>query len=47
VYDRFQSVGFTPEQIDAAIIRAHNKKLIDTQRAWRRLRVLLTRERSE
>ncbi len=30
IYDRFQSAGFTPEQIDAAIIRAHNKKLIDT-----------------
>jgi hypothetical protein len=30
IYDRFQSAGFTPEQIDASIIRAHNKKLIDT-----------------
>lgn len=30
VYDRFQAVGFTPEQIDAALVRAHNKRLIET-----------------
>jgi len=30
VYDQIQGLGFTPEQIDTAIIRAHRKKLIDT-----------------
>jgi hypothetical protein len=30
VYEHLQALGFTPEQIDAAIIRGHNKKLIET-----------------
>jgi len=30
VYERFQSVGFTPEQIDTSVIRGHAKKLLDT-----------------
>jgi hypothetical protein len=30
IYEHLQALGFTPEQIDAAIIRGHNKKLIET-----------------
>jgi len=30
VYERLQSIGFTPDQIDQAIIRATRKKLIET-----------------
>jgi GTPase SAR1 family protein len=30
VYEKFQMVGFTPEQVDFALIRAHDKKLIET-----------------
>jgi len=30
VYETFQMAGFTPEQVDAALIRAHKKKLIET-----------------
>ncbi len=30
VYERLQSAGFTPEQIDAAVLRAHRHKLIET-----------------
>lgn len=30
VYERLQSLGFTPEQIDDAIIRGHKKKLLET-----------------
>lgn len=30
VYERFQSAGFTPEQIDGSIVRAHAKRLVDT-----------------
>jgi GTPase SAR1 family protein len=31
VYERLQGFGFTPEQIDAAIIRAHRYNLIETR----------------
>jgi hypothetical protein len=30
VYEAFQMIGFTPEQIDNALIMAHKKKLIET-----------------
>lgn len=30
IYERLQGFGFTPEQIDDAIIRGHRKKLVDT-----------------
>ena len=30
VYDAFQAVGFTPEQIDSAMVRAHRKNLLET-----------------
>jgi hypothetical protein len=30
VYDHLQGLSYTPEQIDRAIIRGHNKKLIET-----------------
>jgi hypothetical protein len=30
VYERLQGLGFTPEQIDVAIIRGHKKKLLET-----------------
>lgn len=30
IYEHLQALGFTPEQIDAAIIQGHNKKLIET-----------------
>ncbi len=30
VYSQLQGLGFTPEQIDMAIIRGHNKKLLET-----------------
>jgi len=30
VYEKFQAVGFTAEQVDFALVRAHNKKLIET-----------------
>ncbi|MGD0498781.1 MAG: hypothetical protein ABSC23_10135 [Bryobacteraceae bacterium] len=30
VYEKFQTAGFTPEQIDSAIVRAHDKKLVET-----------------
>jgi len=30
VYEHLQALGFTPEQIDAAIIRGHDKKLLET-----------------
>jgi hypothetical protein len=30
IYEHLQALGFTPEQIDAAFIRGHNKKLIET-----------------
>ena len=30
IYEQMQRLGFTPEQIDLAIIKAHNKKLIET-----------------
>lgn len=29
-YERLQGLGFTPEQIDAAIVRGHRRKLIET-----------------
>jgi len=29
LYDRIQSLGFTPEQIDAALLRAHGHKLVE------------------
>ncbi len=30
VYERLQGLGFTPEQVDAAVIRGHRKKLLET-----------------
>ena len=30
VYDRMQSIGYTPEQIDGAVIRAYRYKLLET-----------------
>ena len=30
VYERLQSMGFTPDQIDVAVVRAHRHKLLDT-----------------
>ena len=30
VYEKFQTAGFTPEQIDFALVRAHDKKLVET-----------------
>ena len=30
LYERFQILGFTPEQIDLALIRSHRKRLIET-----------------
>ena len=30
VYEQLQGLGFVPEQIDAAIIKGHSKKLIET-----------------
>lgn len=30
VYERLQGFGFTPEQIDAAVVRGHRKKLLET-----------------
>ena len=30
IYEHLQGLGFTPEQIDSAIVRAYNKRLIET-----------------
>jgi hypothetical protein len=30
IYERLQGLGYTPEQIDNAVIRAHDKKMIET-----------------
>jgi hypothetical protein len=30
LYDYFQGLGFTPEQLDVAVVRAYNKRLVET-----------------